>query len=68
MEPRTLRTIGNVCLVSGVAGLAFMLIFVGLVVTGTTEPTSVALLVTIQSAVNVAAGWNLRRQAASPAR
>ncbi len=68
MEPRTLRRIGNICLVSGIAGLAFTVIFVGLVVTGITEPTAVAVLVTIQSAVNVAAGWNLRRQAPSSVR
>jgi hypothetical protein len=52
-------------MVVGVVGLGFTLLVVGLVATGTTEPprTIMAVWVPIQSAVNVAAGWNLRRQA-----
>jgi hypothetical protein len=59
--------IGNVCLVFGMAGLAFTFILAGLVATGATEPPSpfTALGVPVQSVVNLAAGWNLRRQAAS---
>ena len=67
MEPRTLRTIGNVGIVVGIVGLALTIIIVGLVVTGATEPPStfMAVVIPIQSVVNVVAGWNLRRQAAS---
>ncbi len=67
MEPKTLRTIGNVAILVGIVGLALTVITVGLVVTGATEPPStfMAVIIPIQSVVNVAVGWNLRRQAGS---
>jgi hypothetical protein len=67
MQPRTLRTIGNVGIVAGIVGLALTVIVVGLVVTGATEPpaTIMAVLIPIQSVVNVTVGSSLRRQAGS---
>jgi len=65
VKPQTLRTIGLVCIVFGIGGLAYTLVLVALAASGTGEPPSTftALWVPIQSIVNLLAGWNLRRQA-----
>jgi len=70
IEPQTLRKIGTASIVFGVVGLAFTLLLVGLVATGTTEPPStfMAIWIPIQSTVNVASGWSLRRRAGQLAR
>ena len=67
MEPRTLRRIGNVCVAFGVLGLAFTVVVVVFAAAGATDApaTSMAIVIPVQSAVNVLAGWNLRRQAAA---
>jgi hypothetical protein len=65
LEPQSLRRIGTVGIIIGLVGLAFSLVLALLVLTGASEPpqTIMAFWVPIQSIVNVAIGWNLRRQA-----
>src|SRR6476619_4494852 len=60
VTPKTLRKIGTVCFVFGIAGLAYTLL---LLMTGATISAGTVALIPIQSAVNVAAGWSLRRRA-----
>ena len=67
MEPRTVRTIGNACLGVGIIGLALSVVLAIVVASGAAQPppTIAAALVLIQSTVDIAAGWNLRRRTPS---
>jgi len=70
LKPQTLRTMGNVGIIFGVAGLAFTLVLAVLVATGASESpqTIMAVWVPIQSAINLGLGWSLRRRAGQLAR
>jgi hypothetical protein len=68
VEPRTLRRIGGAAIVFGSLGLAWTVVLVGLAATGAAGMPSAftVAIVAVQSVLNVAVGWNLRRRATDP--